>query len=90
MYENHFCLILKSQGVSFNKAIEEMRLSSEVVDNIISDKRVESFIKNEYKPKRVQSQLTNMIVSDIEKFSSDRAFAFPNCKNGISKISGKF
>ena len=32
------------------------------VDNIISHKHVKRFIKYEYKPKKVQSQLTNLIV----------------------------
>ena len=36
---NHFCLIWKSQGFSFNKAVEdELKPNFEVVDNAISDK----------------------------------------------------
>ena len=34
MYKNHFCLICESEGVSFNKAIEELKLNFKVVDNV--------------------------------------------------------
>ena len=50
MYKNHFCLIRKSNVFCFNKAIEELKLNLKVVDNVISDKHVKNFIKNEYKP----------------------------------------
>ena len=51
MYENHFCLTWKSKAFSFNKAMEELKINFKVVDNVISDKHVKSFIKYEYKPK---------------------------------------
>ena len=73
MYKNLFCLIWKSQGVSLNKAIEELKTNFKFVDNVISDKHVKRFIKNEYKPEEVQSQINNMIVYDIETFNTDRA-----------------
>ena len=67
IYNNYFCLIWKSQNISFNQVIEnELKPNFKVVDNVISDKRVKSFIKSEYKPKKVQSQLTNMVVYDLE------------------------
>ena len=47
IYNNHFCLIWKSDGISFDKAIKEIKGNSKVVDNIISDKHVKSFIKYE-------------------------------------------
>ena len=40
MYNNHFCLIWKSNVISFNNAIEELKLNFKVVDNVISDKHV--------------------------------------------------
>ena len=52
MHKNHFCLVCKSQGVSFNKAIEELKLNFKVVDIVISDKHVKSFIKYEYNHKK--------------------------------------
>ena len=56
-----------------------MKLHFKVVDNIISDKYVKIFSKNEYKPKKIQSQLINMIVSVIETFNNDRAVPYANC-----------
>ena len=38
----------------------------------------------------VQSQLTNMIVYDIDTFNTDRAVPYANCIYRLSKISGKY
>ena len=37
IHENHFCLIWKSEGISFDKAIKELKDNFKVVDNVISD-----------------------------------------------------
>ena len=79
IFNNHFCLIWKSYGVSFDKAIRELKDNFKVVDNVISDKHVKSYIKYEYKPKKVQSQLTNMIVYDMETFSTIKCVPYANC-----------
>ena len=51
IYNNHFCLIWKSDGVSFNHVMEnELKPKFKVVDNVISDKHVKRFIKYEYNP----------------------------------------
>ena len=47
-----------------DKALKEIRGNFEIIDNVICNKHVKSFIKYEYKPKKVQSQLTNMVVYD--------------------------
>ena len=73
-------LIWKTQNISFKKAIgDELEPNFKIVDNVISDKHVKSFIKYEYNPKKVQSQLINMIVYDIETFNTDRAVPYANC-----------
>ena len=72
MYKNLFHLNWKCQGVSFNKATEELKIDFKIVDNVISDKHVKTFVKYEYKPKKFQSQLINMIVHDMETFNTDR------------------
>ena len=41
--------------------------------NVKSDELVKSFIKYEYKPKKVKSPLTNFIVYDLETYNKDRA-----------------
>ena len=45
LHENRLCLVWKSDGVSFNKAIKESKDNFEVVDNFISDKHVKSFVE---------------------------------------------
>ena len=51
IYNKHFCLFWKSDGISFNQAVEnELQPNSKVFDKIIFDKHAESFIKFEYKP----------------------------------------
>ena len=46
VHNHHFCLIWKSNGTSFNQVIEnELKQNFKVVDNVISDKHVKSFIK---------------------------------------------
>ena len=88
---NHFCLIWKSQNISFNQVIEsELNSKFKAVDNVLSDKHVKSFVKYEYKHKKVQYQSTNMIVYDIETFNNDRAVPYDNCIYRLSKVSGKY
>ena len=62
---------LEISGNSFKKAIEELKLNFIVVDNVTSDKLVKTFVKYEIKPKKIQSQLTNMIVQHIETFNTE-------------------
>ena len=52
-YKNILCLISKSNGISYNEAIEEIKTNFKVVDNVISDEHAESSIKFEYKPKKI-------------------------------------
>ena len=70
---NHFSLIWKSDGISFNQAIEELKDNFKIIAKVIFDKHVERFIKYEYEPKNVQSQLTSVIVYDMKTFNTDRA-----------------
>ena len=90
IHKNHFCLILKTNGISFDRAIKELKDNFKVVDNVISDKHFKSYIKYEYKPKKVQSQLTNMIVYDIETLNTIKCVPYANCIYRLSKILGKF
>ena len=90
IHNNHFCLIWKTNGISFDRALKYLKDNFRVVDNVISDKHVKSYIKYEYKPKKVQSQLTNMIVYDIETFSTIKCVPYANCSYRLRKISGKY
>ena len=40
LHNNHFCLIWKSEGVSFNQAIKEVNDNFKVVDNFITEENV--------------------------------------------------
>ena len=89
MYKIFFCLISKSNFVSFKKAIEEFKLNFKVVDNVISDKHDKGFIKYEYKLKKVEPRLTNSILYDIETFDTDRFGSYSICIIKLSKLSSK-
>ena len=55
-----------------------------MVDIVISDEKFEKSSKYEYKPKKVQAQLTNMIVYDSKTVNIDRVI--PSAK-GIFRLS---
>ena len=86
MHKNHFCLIGKSNGISFSQAIKELKDNFKVIDNVITDKHVKNFIKYEYKPEEVQCQLSNMIVYELEIFNTDRAVPYANCIYRLGEI----
>ena len=93
IYNNHFCLIWKSNGISFNQVIEnELKPNFKVVDNVISDKHIKGFIKfikYEYNPKKVKSPLTNIVIYDLETFNKIKVVPYCSCIYKLSKISGK-
>ena len=62
LYNNHFCLIWKSQIVSFNQAINELKHKFKKIDNYITEENVNSHFKYEFIPKKIDSHLTNFIV----------------------------
>ena len=79
-YNIYFCLIWKSNGISFNQVKEhKLKPNFKVVDIVISEKHVKSFIKYDYKPKKVQSPLTNKVVYTLETFNKIRAVPYCSC-----------
>ena len=91
IHNNHFCLIWKSNGVNFDEVIEdELKPNFKVVYNVISDTHVKSFIKYDYKPKKVQSPLTNIVVYGLETFIKTRVYPYCSCIYKLSRISGKY
>ena len=90
IYNTHLCLIWKSNGISFDKATKELKDNFKVVDNVISDKHVKSFFKYNYKPKKVKSPLTNIVVYDLETFNKVRVVPKCSCVLKITKTSGKY
>ena len=67
-----------------------MKDNFKVVDNVISDKHVRSFIKYDYKRKKIQSPITNIVVYDLETFNKYRAVPYCSCIYKLSKVSGKY
>ena len=73
LYNNHFCLIWKSEGVSFKQAIRELEVNFKLVDKYITEENVNSHFKYEFIPNEINSHLTNFIVYDLETHNTDRA-----------------
>ena len=62
LYNNHFCLLWKSEGVSFNHAFKELKDIFKMIDNFITEENVNSHSKYEFIPKKIESHLTNFII----------------------------
>ena len=90
LYNNHFCLIWKSQGVSFNQAVQELKDNFKMVDNYITEENVNSIFDYKYIPKKIESHLTNFIVYDIETHNTDRARPYVFSFYRLSKLSGRY
>ena len=90
LFNNHFCLIWTSQGVSFKDAIRELKDNFKVVDNYITEENVNSRFKYEFIPKQIESHLTNFIVYDLETYSTDRAHPYNMTFYRLSKIAGRY
>ena len=88
--EIHFCSIWKSDGISFDKAIKELKDNFKVVENVVSDKHVKGYLKYDYNPNKVKSPLTNIMVYYLETFNKIRAVPYCSCKYKLSKTSGNY
>ena len=90
LYNNHFCLIWKSENVSFKDAIRELEENYKIVDNFITEENVTSHIEYEFTPKKIDSHLTNFIVYDLETHNTDRARPYNMTFYRLSKIAGRY
>ena len=90
LFENHFCLIWKSNRVSFKDAIRELKANFKRVDNYITEENVNSHFKYEYIPKKINSHLTNVIVYDLETHNTNRARPYNMTFYRLSKIAGRY
>ena len=73
LYNNHFCFIRKSEKVSFNQNIKELKDTFKIVDNFTPGGNVSSHFKYEFIPKKIESHLSNFIVYDLYTHNTDRA-----------------
>ena len=90
LYNNHFCLIWKSEGISFHQAIKGLKDNFKMIDKFITEENNKSHFEYIYKPKKIESYLTNFIVYDLETHNTDRARPFVFCFYRISKLVGKY
>ena len=90
LFDNHFCVIWKSEGVSFKHAIKELKDNFKIVDNYITEENVTSNFKYEFTPKKTESHLTNFIVYDLETHNTDRARPYNMTFYRVSKIAGRY
>ena len=90
LYNNHFCLIWKSERVSFDQAIEELKHNFKLVDNYTTEENRISHFKYEFTPKKIESHLTNFIVYHLETHNTDRARPYVFCFYRLSKLAGRY
>ena len=90
LYNNHFCLIWKSEGVSFHQAINELKNNFKKDDNYITEENVTSHFKYEFIQKKIESHLTNFIVYDLETHNTNRAKPYNMTFYRLSKIAGRY
>ena len=90
LFNNHFCLIWKSEGVSFIQAIKELKDNFKIVDNFITEENVNSHFINELIPKKIESHLTNFITYDLETHNTDRATPYVFCCYRLNKLLGRY
>ena len=90
LHNNHFCLIWKSEGVRFIQAFKKLKVNFKIVDNYITEENVNSHLKYEFIPKKIESHLTNFIVYDLEAHNTDRARSYCISFYRLSKLSGRY
>ena len=90
LFNNHFCVIWKTEGASFKPAIRELEENFKMVDNYITEENVNSHFKYEFIPKKIDSHLTNFIVYDLETNNTDRARPYNMTFYRLSKIAGRY
>ena len=90
LYNNHFCLIWKSENISFTQAIKELAENFKTVDNHITEENVNSHFRYEFNPKKIDSHLSNFIVYDTETHNTDRARPYCISFYRLSKIAGRY
>ena len=86
LYSIHLYLIWKSEGVSFNQAIKQLKNNFKIVDKYITEENVKSHSEYIYKPKIVES---HFIVFDLETHNTDRARPYVFCFYRLSKLAGR-
>ena len=90
LYIDHFCLIWKSENFSLKQAIKELKDNFKIIDKFITEENVKSHFEYIYKPKKIESHLTNFFVYDLETHNTDRARPYVFCFYRLSKLAGRY
>ena len=90
LYNNHFCLIWKSENVSFKQTNKKLKDNFKLLDNFITEENVKSHFKYEFLPKKTNSHLTNFIVYHLETHNIDRARPRNKTFCRFSRIAGRY
>ena len=72
LFNRPFCLIWISQGVSSNKAIQQVEVNFKMIDFYLTDENVNCHFEYIYKLKIIEPQLINSFVYDLESENTDR------------------
>ena len=78
IHENHFCLIWKSDGISFDKEIKELKIISKSLIILYLTNMLKVFLKM-ITILKVKFPLTNIVVYDLETFNKNRAVSYCSC-----------
>ena len=89
LHKNHFCLVWKSENVSFNQTIKELKNNFEKIDNYLTEENVNSHFNYEFTPKKIESHLTDFIVYDLETHNGDKAIPYHMTFYRLSKLTGR-
>ena len=73
--------------IFLNKTMEELQANFKNLVNYKSDNHAESSVKDENKPRKVQSPITNKIANDLETHITDRSVPYCSCIYKMSKFS---
>ena len=90
LYNNHFCLKWKSEGISLSQAVQENKDNFNIVDNFITEETVKSDFEYIYKPKKIESHLTTFFVYDLGTHNMDRARPYVFCFYRLNKLAEKY
>ena len=90
LHNNHFCLIWRSEKVSFNQAFQELKDNFKVVDNFITEEDVNSHFNYEFIPKKIVSHMTSFSVYDLETHNTDRARPYCISFYRFCKLAGRY
>ena len=90
LYHNRLCLKGKSEGVSFDQAVRELKDNFKRVDIYITEENVKSIFEYEYIPKKNESHLTNFITYDLDTRNTHRARPYVFCFHRLSKLSSVY